>query len=613
MRFCSRQLRILLFGFVLVVPGLHAQSGDATITGAVTDPSGAAIIGATVNVRDAATGFTRATTSNETGNYNLPNLRPGTYTLTVDASGFRHYLQTGFQVEVSQTARLDIQMQLGQTSEVVEVRAAAQLLHTENATVGSVIDTKKIVELPLNGRNFVQLALLVPGVNPGQPGNNNGGGISIGGARSEQNAFQLDGVSNSSQWDSGITFRPSVDAIQEFKIEVNNYSAEFGKGAGGQINVVTKSGTNTLHGTLWEFHRNDAVQARNFFQRDPNFVDSKGRFIAPPFIQNQFGGAAGGPIIKDRTFFFGYYEGFRNVRGQTGLRSVPDSLIRSGNFASQLGSQVGTDALGRPVYANQIFDARTSREVFDPRLNRNVFVRDPFPGNSIPVNRIDPVAAKILQGDFWPLPNTPGSRDARTGLPILNFADGRSNRNNSDQFSARVDHRLGNNDTLTGRFGWNTSDSFAPGSFPGNERLTDNRQAVVGINYTRVISASKVNDFRFGWQQEKPNSGASRILQDVDVVHSLGIRGLPLAGAGAPVIGVAGFTSIDDGGENRRDGNTFQFIEAFSFNTGRHFIKVGGEVRRIMLDVVNIPANTRGDFNFGNAEWSGLEGFPATG
>jgi hypothetical protein len=233
----------------------YGQSGTATITGSIFDPSGAAVNGATVTITDAGTGFTRATTSNATGNYNLPGLRPGVYSVQVENPGFRRYQQTDFRVEVDQTARLDVQLQLGQTSEVIEVRATAQLLHTENATVGAVIDTKKIVELPLNGRNFVQLALLIPGVTPGQPGAGSGGGISIGGARSEQNAFQLDGVSNSDQWNSGITFTPSIDAIQEFKIEVNNYSAEFGKGAGGQINVVTKSGTNKLTGSLWEFHR----------------------------------------------------------------------------------------------------------------------------------------------------------------------------------------------------------------------------------------------------------------------------------------------------------------------------------------------------------------------
>ncbi len=612
MNFSSRLAQLFAVA-VFSAAILPAQSGNATITGSISDPSGAVVTGAAITVRDTATGFTRNTVSNDTGNYSLPGLRPGVYTVSVELQGFRRHQQTDFQVQVDQTARLDVTMQLGQTSEVVEIKATAQLLHTENATLGAVIDTKKIVELPLNGRNFVQLALLVPGVTPGQPGASNGGGISIGGARSEQNAFQLDGVSNSDQWDSGISFRPSVDAIQEFKIEINNYSAEFGKGAGGQINVVTKSGTNKLSGTLWEFHRNDAVQARNLFQRDPNFVDKQGRFIAPPFIQNQFGAAIGGPVIKDKTFFFGYYEGYRNVRGTTGLRAVPDAAIRAGNFAPHLGAQVGTDALGRAVFANQIFDARSSREVFDPRLNRAVFVRDAFPGNIVPANRFDPIAAKLLQGDFWPAPNAPGSRDSRTGNPIQNFADGRSNRNNSNQFLTRIDHRLSDNDTIYGRLGLNNATSFSPGSFPGNERLTDNHQRVLGVNYTRVVSPSKVNDFRFGWQHDKPNSGAKRILDEVSVVRELGIRGLPLAGAGAPVIGVAGFTGIDDGGENRRKGNTFQLLNAFSFNKGKHLIKVGGEVRRIMLDVVNIPANTRGDFNFGNPEWSGLEGFPATG
>jgi hypothetical protein len=220
-----------------------AQSGTAALTGTVTDPSGIAMDRVQIAVVDPATGFSRDTETNNTGNYNIPGLRPGTYEIVATRDGFRTFTQSGFHIEVSQIARLDIRLELGVVTETVEVAGRTQLLHTETATLGAVIDSQKIADLPLNGRNFVDLALLVPGVNTGQPGvnANRGGGISINGTRSEQNSFQLDGVTNTNQFDSGISFRPSVDSIQEFKIEVSSYSAEFGRGAGGQISVVTKS------------------------------------------------------------------------------------------------------------------------------------------------------------------------------------------------------------------------------------------------------------------------------------------------------------------------------------------------------------------------------------
>jgi hypothetical protein len=193
-------------------------------------------------------------------------------------------------------------------------------------------------------------------VNTGQPGAGRGGGISINGTRSEQNSFQLDGVTNTNQWDSGISFRPSVDSIQEFRIEVNSYAAEFGRGAGGQISVVTKSGTNDLHGTFYAFNRNDALQARNFFDRNPNFVDSKGNFKPPPLNRNEFGTVVGGPVIRGKTFFFGDYQGTRQTRGSVARRTVPNDAFSRGDLSSILGPQIGTDLLGRPVFQNQIYN-----------------------------------------------------------------------------------------------------------------------------------------------------------------------------------------------------------------------------------------------------------------
>jgi hypothetical protein len=607
-----RRLALISLIVLAAIGTLRAQSGMATITGVVTDPTGASIPDVKITVQDPATGFIRTTNTNVSGIYALPGLRPAIYDIEAAAQGFQKYSQKGFRLEVSQVARLDLQLQVGGVAEQIEVRGTAQLMETEHSSIGAVIDKQKVIDLPLNGRNFVQLALLVPGVNTGQPGVGSGGGVSIGGTRSEQNAFQLDGVSNSDSWDNNIVYRPNVESIQEFKIETSNYAAEFGKGAGGQISVVTKAGTNELHGSLYEFHRNDATQARNLFQRDPNFRNDKGEFVAPPYIQNQFGASVGGPIIKNKTLFFADYEGFRRVQGQTGLRSVPNAALKAGDFSANLGRQLGTDALGRPVFANQIFDPTTTRSVIDG-TGKSVAVRDSFAGNAIPLNRIDPIALAIVRKGLWPDPNIPGATDSRTGNPRQNYADGRSRDDSSDQYSVRVDHHLTANDTFFARYGIMDSDNTNPGSFPGQERLSSGRQQVLATSYAKILSPTVVNEVRFGYQQAYSEAAATRFLEGVNLVKELGIKGLPTAPAGAPIVNVSGFNTIDDGGANIRTNRTFQVIDQLSFGRGRHFFKMGFEVRRVHLDVKNNPARERGEFIFGNAEWTALEGFSGTG
>jgi hypothetical protein len=600
--------------FCIALPArAAAQAGTSGLTGTVTDPQGNAMDRVHIVVLDPATGFSRETDTNNTGNYNIPGLRPGTYSVVASRDGFRTFTETAFRIEVGLIARLDVRLELGAVSEVVEVAGRTQMLQTEAATLSGVIDSQKISELPLNGRNFVQLALLVPGVNSGQPGAGRGGGISINGTRSEQNSFQLDGVTNTNQWDSGISFRPSVDSIQEFRIEVNSYAAEFGRGAGGQISVVTKSGTNDLHGTLYEFNRNDALQARNFFDRNPNFVDSKGNFKPPPLNRNEFGVVVGGPVIPNKTFFFGDYQGTRQTRGSVARRTVPNEAFSRGDLSSILGPQIGTDLLGRPVLQNQIYNPRTSRLVTDPRTGRQVYVRDPYPNNQIPLSHFDPVAQNILKSGLWPAPNAEGTRDARTGNPRDNYFDNRPAELTGDQFFARIDHQFSSNNSVFARYGLSDSNDENPGSFPGNERVSINRQQVFAVSHTKVFGSSMVNELRFGYARERPQNGAIRILEGEHLVSELGIKGLPLAGPGAPNITVTGFTGISDGGELRRSDDTFQVVNMFSFNKGRHYFKLGGEFRAIHLDVINNPANTRGDFIFENAEWSGIEGFPNTG
>lgn len=606
------------------------QLGTATISGTVSDTSGAVIAGAELTAVNTATGFERKTTSNTLGQFNLPGLVPGTYDLTVKFQGFKTMQSRGIVLQVDQNANLDIKLEVGQLTETIQVVGQSPLVESQSASLGAVIDTQKILALPLNGRNFVELALLVPGANTGAPGAGLGGGFSVSGLRSEQNAFQIDGTSNSDAFQNNISVRPSIDALQEFKIQTNNYSAEFGKGAGAQVNIVTRSGSKEFHGTLYYFIRHDAIQARRFFDVnrisfpcDRNNPDVNNRpACAPPFNQNQFGFTFGGPMAlipsgrgDSRTFFFLNYEGFRRVRGAAGLHEVPTPAQRNGNFAQNLlNTQAGTDALGRQWLRGQIFDPFSSREVIVGGRSR--FVREPFPGNIIPRSRFDPVAARIIADtEFLPLPNAPGAPTAN-GNVVDNFVDGRSNRNSFDQGNIRIDHQFTPNDTFYGRFTANDSPDYNPRSFPGFGSNNDQRNLHGTLSYTKVLTPTVINELRFGYQGWFQLADAER---KVNWIEKFGIQGLDHAKndpaiQGSPSISITGYTTLgDDGGlPLRRRNNTFQLIENLSFNKGRHFMKAGFEVRRVRENVIRAQV-TRGDFAFSNAQWTGIDGVGNTG
>src|SRR5437867_2119295 len=518
-------LQSLVCVLLLIAAPLQAQLGTGTLSGTVFDQSGAVLPGARITVTNTGTGFRRETVSSETGDYRLAGLLPGAYELTVEFGGFSRFVRPSLTLQVDQNARIDVHLQVGSSTENVIVTAQAPLLQSEQSSVGAVVDQRKITDLPLNGRNFVQLATLMPGVNTGD-GGAPGGGISIAGARPEQNSFLLDGTINSDQFNNLLNFRPSIDILQEFKIQTSNYSAEFGKGAGGQINLVTKSGTNEFHGTAYEFNRNNAVQARNLFDLNPAFQNQSGKIIAPPFNQNQFGFTAGGPVMlpkyqgKNKTFFFGGYEGFRLRRGNTTLTTVPTAEQRRGDFSRNLTTQqLRTDALGRP----------------------------------------------ILRGTF------------------------------------------------------NDADEFNPRTFPGYGELSFIRNQAFTFSNTHIIGPTTLNEFRFGYLRYAEFTAAENTFAGRDIVKELGVRGFPFASSpglrGAPQFTISGFAGPGDnegGRPLRLKNNTFQFIDHFSFNTGRHYLKVGGEIRRIRLDSVRAQT-VRGQFSFDSANWTGLSGFTATG
>jgi hypothetical protein len=631
MRGFTRILSVATLAVFAALP-LPAQLGTATISGNISDASGAVVVGASITAVNSETGFRRQTVTTALGQYNLPGLAPGTYDATVEVAGFKKAERRGLVLQVDQNARIDITMEIGQMTETVEVQAQAPLVESQSATLGAVIDNQKILALPLNGRNFAQLALLVPGVNSGATGAGGAEGFSAAGLRADQNAFQIDGTSNSDSFQNRITVRPNIDAVLEFKIQTNNYSAEFGKGGGAQVNVITKSGTRDFHGGAWEFVRNDAFQARRFFDRNssafpcdrsaPNIATRKA--CAPPFKQNQFGFNLGGPAFfvpkvggERKTFFFTTYEGFRQTRGNATVATVPSLVQRQGDFSQNLlTATTVADALGRTYRRGQIFDAASSRAVTDAS-GRPRFVRDPFIGNIVPLSRMDPVASKMLADtSFIPLANTNGITGSN-GNPSQNFLDGRSNTSNSDQFSARMDHQFSPNDTIFGRFSFQDSNGYNPNTFPGFGQQDTQRQINVTGSYTKVLSPTIVNEFRFGYQGWFQITAAEDYLRGLDYMAKYGIKGLEYATKagliGSPAVSVTGFSAWGNNtGPNKARNHTFQPLEILSFNKGRHFLKVGGELRDVLIDQTR-PDTPRGSFTFDTAGWTGIDGVGNTG
>src|SRR3984893_15993543 len=370
--------RLLIFALVILAAGFptaaRAQKDAGSIVGTVRDPSGALVGHATVTVTDVERGSNFSATTNDAGEYVAGPLRVGHYTVTVEHSGFKKAVSGPINLDVQQRIAVNVTLQVGQITEAIQVSGAAPLLETENSELGQVVDNKRVANLPLNGRNFAQLALLTAGTAPSEPGarDESGFGFSANGARSLQNNFLLDGVDNNSNLpdllnETNYVIQPSVEALEEFKVQTNAYSAEFGRGNGAIINATIKSGTNQFHGSVYEFLRNEKLDAKNFFD-DPNAS------IAP-YKQNQFGFTLGGPIFHNRTFFFVDYEGLRIRQAQKLTSFVPTAAQRTGDFSDQLdlsspqqasaADQVTMipplDCAGHPTYAGEIFNARQAQ------------------------------------------------------------------------------------------------------------------------------------------------------------------------------------------------------------------------------------------------------------
>jgi hypothetical protein len=571
----SRRVLTVLVWLFLCVPCAAQTSG--VITGEVKDSSGAIVPGATVTATHAGTNALRSTVSNNAGIYSFPALPPGTYAVKSELQGFRP-VSRDVELQVAQTARVDFTLDIGAIAEAMVVTGVAPLMTTENATIGTVIENRRIVELPLNGRNFLQLVALSPNVSAefasaGQAGARQGGTranqqLSISGQRREFNYFTLDGVDNTDVNFNTYIFLPSIDSLEEFKVQTGIYSAEFGRGAS-QINVVTKSGTNQLHGAVFEFVRNDKFDSKPY--QFTSIAPPK-----PPFKWNQYGYTAGGPVtipglfdFRNRLFFMSNFEGYKDRKQFQNLYNVPSVAMRRGDFSELL----------------------PGRAILDPtRCTVSGTVRTcvPFDGNIIPTSRLNPISLKLLE--FYPEPTGPGLSN---NLIVL-----ANRRIDKDQFTQRFDFVQNSQSTWYGRYSWGGESELAPAlKLNGTKLLTRVKQGMIGN--TRTFASSIVNEFRFGHNRFFNTYG--RELAFVrDVVSELGIPGLvppPPEAWGIPEIGLSGFSGFGDSTEgpytNRN--RVYDFSDNVSWVVGRHSLRFGGALR---IDHFNQVGNQfpRGSF-----------------
>lgn len=558
----------LLFG------AAHPQQETATITGEVKDASGSVVPKAEISVTNTETNFNLKSLSNDQGYYVIPSLKPGPYSIVAEKAGFRKYIRNGVTLQVNQAIRIDVNLEVGELSSVVEITQAATLLETENSSRGSVIDQKKIVDLPLNGRDYNQLALLSPGVLPGTPrlaSVNFKGVLNVNGNRAFNNVFLLDGVdnisySNSFRGENVQLVQPSIEALQEFKIQTNAYSAEFGRSSGAVVNATIKSGTNSVRGAAYEFLRNDVLDANNFFS---NALGAP----KPRRQRNQFGAAVGGPVIKNKTFWFADYEGLRDREGVPRVRQVPTAEEKAGLFGSA---------------------------VVDPfTAGRAEFSRNAAGRWVIPESRWDPVGAAIVK--LIPNPNVPNSTI---------FASTPVTQTRQDQFDVRVDHQFAANLTLFGRYSFVDTNTFRPAPLPGlaegsfNDAFGSNlnRSQGLAVGVTWTMTPSLVGDFRLGWTRgnyftNPPNFG-------VDGAAQIGLKNVPndrsIVG-GVPKVNIQGFDAVG------RHTSTPQFQTprslnpraTISWNHRAHFIKFGGEFLHVQTRINDLNA-TIGRMNFEN-------------
>ena len=625
-------LTLTCFFFLLVASQLaFAQVDEGSISGTIQDATGAVVPGAHVTLLNTDQGITLQTTSSGNGVYTFSPVRVGHYKISATAKGFAKTTQDNVTVNVAQSLLVNIQLKLGAASETVEVSTAPPLLQTEEASVGQVITQESVNSLPLNGRNFTFLAQLGAGMQTPQAdtrGNAASGAFSANGLRPAQNNYLLDGVDNNSNavdFLNGTNFviLPPVDAIQEFKVQTADFSAELGRSAGAVLNATIKSGTNGIHGAAWEFFRNDKLDAADWFE-DNSTTPKKGELRL-----NQFGATIGGPIIKNKMFFFGDFEGKRRVQGTSATSSVPTSLERSSgytNLSDILTQQAGaarTDLIGRTIQRGTILDPGTTRFVAsgatDPvsGLKNNSaadgYVRDPFsskcgPGtmnfsvancsdlNQLPSNRIDANAVKLL--NLYPAPNA----------GLATYQDSPGLYEHSNTFDTREDFNPNEKNQIFGRFSYADDPQFIPGPFSGvadggafQQGVQTAKSAQMVAAYTYVFNPNTINQARAGFAhlhttRYGPVGGQMGIpaqygIQDIQQVAENG--GLPnFYISNLQNLGSNNFLPSDEVSA------TLQVTDDFTKIYGKHSFKMGIEYQHVKFSTLQ-PAWSRGAFNYG--------------
>lgn len=587
------RLPLAALACVLVASAANAQT--AQIAGTITDPSQAVVPGATLTIVNVDRNDTRAAVSNDRGQYNVPFLPSGRYTVTCELAGFQTIRREGIVLETDQEVRVDFALRPGALTESVSV-VGTPVLASDTSSIGQVITGQTISDLPLNGRNFLQLARLATGVLESAAGDRavEGGAFVANGARSVLNSFMLDGVDNNArivdqQNSSNVVSQPSVDALAEFSIQTNNFSAEYGQAAGAVVNATIRSGTNTLRGVGFEFLRNDRFDARNPF--------------APPseekrLNRHQFGGTLGGPIRRDRTFYFASWETTDETRGTDYRNTVPTAAEREGDFSRFRNNQ------GRPVV---IYDPATTRR----NPNGAGFVRDPFPNNRIPADRIHPLAARLMA--MVPQPNLPDL----TG----NYVVTRDALRLRHQIDTRVDHSISNNSKLYVRYSLTNRDDQIPGPYDPpligttqfQQAIKDQLSSNIAIGQTQVFGGNRVNEARIGY---------NRIRDDLfpwvtDITPaSFGFNGVPERPGvtGLPRIQIGGFSNLGEASflPNYKISEVVQAGDTFSFLRGRHAFKAGGNYRFIR-SFFNISSQARSFYNFTGAFTQNPQARPNSG
>ena len=568
---------------------LQAQTFYGSVVGNVADSNGAVVPNARILLINLGTSERRTLETDADGNFKFVNLVPGNYRVELEKAGFKRLTREPVVVEVQSAVRLDLTLQIGDVTQVVEVTAQTPLIQPETTSLGQIVDSRKVQEMPLNGRNVLNLVSLVPGVVPqGQSMQNPTGtnifawgNYQIGGGAANQSATFIDGASVNVSYVNLTSLVPTQDAIQEFRVQTNNLSSEFGRFTGGVINLTSKSGTNLYHGSAYEFLRNKVLNANTFF-------NNRSHIGRPAFTQNQFGGNVGGPVFKEKLFFFSSYEGFRQRQGQSFLFSVPTEAMRNGDFSAltaRIYDPLTTcGRLGNPACAKDANGA-------------DIITRQPFADNKIPANRLDPTA-KILS-NLWAKPNLPGT--------VFNYATNASIGGNNDQINVRLDYNLSEKQRLFGRYTrWSNLslpiDPYKTQTYidRGPETFVTH-QLVLADTYT--FSQNTIADFRIGWLRFIYDRTPESLGVDLTSFGWPASLNRQVAFQHIPTPCVQGYTDVfctnGTGSTIIARNDNQSFAASLTRITGRHTLKFGGEARRLPHNYAQ-SNNPSGFFNFNN-------------